>query len=218
MARHNYQASDSSIGLAPLQAGIAAAGFKIASVNLETLCVSMSSSNGGVQICDRVFRLSRYAECFVGSEAIDWLCAEMGIARDQALKLGQRLISHGMVKHVLDEHDFEDAYVFYRFVQSERGVDASAIEDSAMAAIDMTQLAWDVRSASGVRVAAQHHRFVRYPDCFIGSELISWICLRHHVTRPTALKIGRLLLRRNVIRHVFDEHDLEDARLFYRFV
>ena len=220
--RNDHKLDDDHLGagvaLAPLQAGTAAAAFRIAAVNLETLCVTMSSDNGGVQIRDRVFRLSRYRNCFVGSEAIDWLCAEMGIGRDQAVRLGQRLISHSMVKHVLDEHDFEDAYKFYHFVQSDRGADASAIEDGAMAAIDMTQLAWDVRGSDGVRVAAQHYWFVRYPECFVGRELIDWICSRYHVTRPTALKVGRLLLRRNVVRHVFDEHDLQDARLFYRFV
>lgn len=214
-------AHDSSAGVADAtarrSAGSAAGGFRIGAVDLQNLCVAMSSPNGGVQVRDRVFRLSRYRDCFVGSEAIDWICAELDIGREQALRLGQRLVSNGMVRHVLNEHDFEDGYLFYTFVPTDRGVSAAAIEDSVMAAIDMTQLAWDLLGSGGVRVAVHRHRFIRYPDCFVGSELVDWISRRHHVSRQTALRIGRLLLERNLIRHVFDEQDLHDGRYFYRF-
>lgn len=202
----------------PLQAGAAARGFRLSSVNLDSLCVAMRSANGGVQIQDRMHRLQRYKNCFVGREAIDWMCAEMGISRAQALQLGQRLSSLGMIKHVHDEHDFEDAYLFYVFVHGERGSEAGSAEDAILADFDLTRLATDLRSNDGVRAGTRHYRLVRYPDCFFGTELVDWICARHRLTRPTAVKLGKLLLRRNVIRHVFDEHDFDDAPLLYRFM
>ncbi len=70
---------------------------------------------GGLVIADRRHHLALYRRCFVGREAVDWLVAREGLTRDEAVRLGQRLVEHGLVHHVLDEHPFRDAPFFYRF-------------------------------------------------------------------------------------------------------
>jgi len=70
---------------------------------------------GGVAVADRRHRLRTHARCFVGREAVDWLVARERLPRHEARELGQRLFARGDLRHVLDEHGFEDDFLFYRF-------------------------------------------------------------------------------------------------------
>jgi uncharacterized protein YlxW (UPF0749 family) len=72
----------------------------------------------GVTIQDRTFRLKTYAQCFVGSEAVDWLVNYLRVSRADAVRVGQRLLSENWIRHVVNEQTFQDDYFFYRF-QSE---------------------------------------------------------------------------------------------------
>ena len=61
----------------------------------------------------------------LASELVDWLI-NSGEAEDrtQAVLLGQLLVDTDYIHHVVDEHNFEDAYLFFRFRQDgkcERG-------------------------------------------------------------------------------------------------
>lgn len=83
-------------------------------INLQQL-VSAMRTVGGVPIKERQFRLKSYPQCFVGSEAVDWLVSHLNISRQQAIQVGQRLIDDNWIHHVVDEQPFQDDYFFYRF-------------------------------------------------------------------------------------------------------
>jgi potassium-dependent mechanosensitive channel len=70
---------------------------------------------GGVPVADRRHLLSVHPRCFVGREAVDWLCANESLSRPEAVGLGQRLLERGAFRHVLDEHPFRDGNFYYRF-------------------------------------------------------------------------------------------------------
>ena len=54
----------------------------------------------------------------VASELIDWFVSSgEAESREQAVELGQLLINTDYIHHVVDEHNFEDAYLFFRFRQ-----------------------------------------------------------------------------------------------------
>lgn len=72
---------------------------------------------GGIEIRDRRHRLTVFAQCFVGREAVDWLVEREGLSRAEGTALGQRLLEQGVIHHVLDEHDFRDGHFFYRFAR-----------------------------------------------------------------------------------------------------
>lgn len=57
-----------------------------------------------------------YRRCFVGREAVARL-VETNVACDErdAIRIGNLLLGAGVFSHVLDEHRFENAYLFYRF-------------------------------------------------------------------------------------------------------
>lgn len=77
-------------------------------------------SLGGLSIQDRTYHLRSYYSCFIASELVDWLITS-GEAEDraQAVILGQLLVDTDYIHHVVDEHNFEDAYLFFRFRQDE---------------------------------------------------------------------------------------------------
>ncbi|MEO0374386.1 MAG: mechanosensitive ion channel domain-containing protein [Cyanobacteria bacterium P01_A01_bin.17] len=85
-------------------------------LDLETLATQMRA---GLSITDRRYRLNLYSQCFVGSEAVDWLMETQKATKEEAIRLGQALMSKGIIHHVLDEHPFADAYLFYRFSSDE---------------------------------------------------------------------------------------------------
>lgn len=83
-------------------------------LDLKELVTAMRNV-GGIQIKERQFHLKTYRQCFIGSEAVDWLVSYLKISRQDAVIVGQRLINENWIHHVLDEQAFQDDYFFYRF-------------------------------------------------------------------------------------------------------
>ncbi|MGD1854772.1 MAG: hypothetical protein ACFB2W_11015 [Leptolyngbyaceae cyanobacterium] len=86
----------------------------LVTLDLQKLVAAMRNV-GGLQIKERQFHLKSYQQCFVGSAAVDWLIAYLDISREDAVRVGQRLIDEDWIHHVLDEQAFQDGYFFYRF-------------------------------------------------------------------------------------------------------
>ncbi|HAC64072.1 MAG TPA: mechanosensitive ion channel protein MscS, partial [Cyanothece sp. UBA12306] len=87
--------------------------------DIKTLVKEMRSSRG-LSIQDRRYRLNIYPDCFVGSEAVNWLVQHHDYSREEAVELGQILVERGIIHHVLDQHTFKDSYLFYRFCEDEK--------------------------------------------------------------------------------------------------
>lgn len=83
-------------------------------VDLKQIVSSMRNV-GGVPIKKRQFRLRSYSQCFIGSEAVDWLVSYLKTSRKEAIRIGQCLVDENWIHHVLDEQPFQDTYFFYRF-------------------------------------------------------------------------------------------------------
>ena len=90
----------------------------------------MIAADGGIALADRGHRGRKYPNCFVGSEAVAWLRSNLGINLSEAMTCGQTLMNLGMIRHVLDEHDFIDGEYFYQFAN---------VENSRPAADDATE-------------------------------------------------------------------------------
>ncbi len=79
-----------------------------------SLIKEMQGKNG-VEIKNRRFRLKSYPDCFIGSEAVDWLMKTQKINQEEALLLGQHLLKYGLIHHVHQDHDFKNEFLFYQF-------------------------------------------------------------------------------------------------------
>lgn len=82
---------------------------------LEKVCEMMADVYSGVVVKTRRYHLRKYRMCFIGSETVDWMVEALGITREQAVLLGQRMCQRKIFHHVTDDHDFKDSYLYYRF-------------------------------------------------------------------------------------------------------
>lgn len=87
--------------------------------DLERLVHEMRSPQG-LDIQNRRYRLHLYPNCFIGSEAVNWLVQRYKYTREEAVEVGQILMEKGIICHVLDQHPFQDSYLFYRFFQDDK--------------------------------------------------------------------------------------------------
>ncbi|MEZ5659977.1 MAG: hypothetical protein R3E83_15995 [Burkholderiaceae bacterium] len=189
--------------------------FDPMTVDLDGL-LRLLTGPGGVAVRDRFHNLRRYPSCFEGTELVDVLVRHFGISRKQAVRLGRRLLAHESIRHVVGEHDFEDESLFYVFGGPGARANTDSVPDISSEAL--VELALSMRTRDGVSVRSHRHWLIDYPQSFVGAEAVDWIVNKTALDRDGATAVGRALLARNLIRHVLDEHDFEDARLLYRFV
>ncbi|MGJ3245075.1 MAG: mechanosensitive ion channel domain-containing protein [Elainellaceae cyanobacterium] len=84
------------------------------STDLEAIATDLRKPDG-LDIQDRRYRGNLYPACFTGADLVEWLVQNRHVSRDEAIVIGQRLVDHHIIHHVLDDAPFQDGYVFYRF-------------------------------------------------------------------------------------------------------
>jgi hypothetical protein len=70
---------------------------------------------GGVTIADRSHLGKVYSQCWVGSEAVNWVHRQFGLARHEARIVMHRLMQCGLIDHVTLSRPVIDGAYFYRF-------------------------------------------------------------------------------------------------------
>lgn len=80
---------------------------------------AMRDGKSGISVADRRWRWKSFPVCFVGADAVTWIASYLACTREEAAQVGQRLLEAGVFHHVCREHDFEDAFLFYRFLDDE---------------------------------------------------------------------------------------------------
>jgi sensor c-di-GMP phosphodiesterase-like protein len=180
----------------------------------EAAC-SGSSLQGGLDVRDRRWRLRLYPKCFVGREAVDWIVQREGVGRAKAVRIGRRLVALGLIAHVLAEHDFEDADLFYVFTdtpdgRSQQQNDLYREMAQALRAMARGDTMPGLRPGEHVRGIAVHR------ECFTGAELTRWFRERWGLTTGQAVQAGAQLMRQGDLRHVFDDRTFAVGRDLYR--
>jgi sensor c-di-GMP phosphodiesterase-like protein len=166
---------------------------------------------GGLDIHDRVFHLRTYRDCFIGSEAVDWIAQHQEVSREQAVIIGRRLLALGHIRHVADEHDFEDAFLFYHLTPP--------ADDSTWMLPVASDLKFALRgngATDGVPLFDHVRGVVRHHRCATGAEIVNWLEATYRVPRATAVQWVAQLMRQGVVRHVFDDQPFRDDRTLYR--
>lgn len=172
------------------------------------LWVHMAAA-GGLPIEDRVHQLRTYANCFVGRQAVDWMVGSLGISRLQALHLGRGLVAVGVIRHVLDEHDFEDDDLYYCLAPLTPAADPGALEPGVPEK-QLLQQAMNFPWRSHSRGLLRHHQ------CASGRAVVDWIVQHHAVARPRAVRWATHWMRQGALRHIFDTHPFRDDSTLYR--
>ncbi|KAG7980931.1 hypothetical protein I3843_05G207500 [Carya illinoinensis] len=68
---------------------------------------------------DRFYKMRRFTNCFIGSEAVDFLSEDQYLEREEAIEFGRKLASTFFFQHVLEENLFEDGNHLYRFLDDD---------------------------------------------------------------------------------------------------
>ncbi|XP_038973148.1 uncharacterized protein LOC103723548 [Phoenix dactylifera] len=65
---------------------------------------------------DRFYKMRRFSNCFLGSEAVDFLAEDQYLEREEAVEFARKLVRENFFWHVMDENIFEDGNHLYRFL------------------------------------------------------------------------------------------------------
>lgn len=157
-------------------------------------------------LADRTYRGQVYRQCFVASEAVQWLDREAGLGRELAVSAGRMLQGFGVIHHVVREREFADAMLYFRF-------DADAPGEE----VELEPVANALRAADGVPLRDRVYLGRNYPRCFTGTEAVDWLVARLGVGVGHAEAIGQRLMDLGLLRHVADAHEFMDGGYFYAF-
>lgn len=215
----------------------------VAAMNLIAVIAAMRQAEPPL-IRDRQYRLRIYPQVFVGQEVVDWLVRQFNFSRAAAACLGQRFLDESLARHVTGDHQFEDRFLFYRFLVDEGDLavlqdvkdmmavaDVMAMEEAAAlpmsvepelpadesGEIDILQLALEMRDARNL-VGNRRYMLRLYPRSFVGYEAVDWLVENRGLSRDRAIILGQRLLEEGLIRHVTNDHRFEDRYLFYEFL
>jgi hypothetical protein len=69
-----------------------------------------------LDVRDRKTLMKTHTACFIGSEAVDWICRQFNLdRREDAVLIGQLLMERSVFYSVNGDNAFQDKQLFYRF-------------------------------------------------------------------------------------------------------
>lgn len=86
---------------------------------MDELAVIVRKMKESIVVKDRFYKMRRFTNCFVGSEAVDFLSEDQYLERADAVEFGRKLANGLFFQHVLEENLFEDGNHLYRFLDQD---------------------------------------------------------------------------------------------------
>eukprot|EP01119_Soliformovum_irregulare_P001704 TRINITY_DN1144_c0_g1_i3.p1 TRINITY_DN1144_c0_g1~~TRINITY_DN1144_c0_g1_i3.p1 ORF type:complete len:742 (-),score=223.09 TRINITY_DN1144_c0_g1_i3:206-2431(-) len=87
----------------------------------EVMLGLLSSSNGvPMRVHKDRLGLRKYPDCFLGTDAVDWLSANLNIRRNVAISVGNKLMRHGFFRQASGQFPFLDAPLIYTTLGGKR--------------------------------------------------------------------------------------------------
>ena len=169
---------------------------------LELLDDLTTELRNNVQVKNRRYHFRQYKNCFIASEAIDYLISSgYALTRKGAVDLGRALQRAFIFEHVCGDHAFKDGHYFFRFIN----VKPSHEIIEAFKA--------------GVPTNDRKYRRKTYKQCFVGEEAVTWFVDQGYATtREDAVDLGKAVQRSNIFDHVCGDHEFSDGHLLFRFL
>ncbi|TKY56223.1 Glutaredoxin protein [Spatholobus suberectus] len=86
---------------------------------LDEMALIVRKMKKCIVVKDRFCKMRRFTNCFLGSEAVDFLSEDQYLERKEAVEFARKFASKLFFQHVLDEHLFEDDNHLYRFLDDD---------------------------------------------------------------------------------------------------
>ncbi|KAL7551198.1 hypothetical protein ACHAWF_016132 [Thalassiosira exigua] len=185
--------------------------------DLERLCDEFEK---GVKMKYRKkYRLQRKGcPVFSGSDAVSFL-VDNGHAnsRRSAVRLARRMTyEFALFRHETNDYDLEDEKNrYYVFTSPDQRPDSSSKpRDSSLSLHAIADV-----FEEGVVVQTHVYKNRSYKNTFVGSAAVTFLVTSQIAkTRQDAVRIGQLLMKKNVFEHISRKHQFKDKPLLYRFV
>lgn len=170
-----------------------------------------------IPVKDWKYRLKSYPQCFVGSQAVDYLCNYPNIEdRSQALAIGQQVMNAGIFYHVThDRHLEDDPHVFYRFTSTTEAISTLSKDDSPTGSLyDLFQYL-----KQNVPVRDRSGKFEMHEQCFVGADAVDFMCLHDPLLdRNNATRLGQAMMEEGMLRAVDEgQETFFDSFSLYQF-
>lgn len=166
----------------------------------------------GIDVRDRRHRLRSYPQCFVSADAVTWIATRLSVSRAVAVRIGERLTALGRIEHVVSEHDFADAYLFFRFVVSVYDVEKPPLDVLP----DLEAVARRLRALDGIAVGARRRHLLWYDASFSGRALSEWLRQQFALTETGASAVATALMLRGDVIHIFDDRPFTPTGELFR--
>ncbi|KAL8523545.1 hypothetical protein ACS0TY_013494 [Phlomoides rotata] len=86
---------------------------------IDELALIVRKMKESISIKDRFYKMRRFSDCFLGSEAGDFLSEDQYLEREEAVEFGRKLANKLFFRHVANENIFEDGNHLYRFLDDD---------------------------------------------------------------------------------------------------
>ncbi|KAF8411526.1 hypothetical protein HHK36_004078 [Tetracentron sinense] len=83
---------------------------------VDELAVIVRKMRESIVVKDRFYKMRRFTNCFLGTEAVNFLSEDQYLEQEEAIEFGRKLANKYFFRHVLDENVFEDGNHLYRFL------------------------------------------------------------------------------------------------------
>ncbi|XP_071740953.1 uncharacterized protein [Rutidosis leptorrhynchoides] len=83
---------------------------------IDELAIIVKKMKESIVVKDRFYKFRRVTNCFLGSDAVDFLLEDQVLQREEAIEFGRKLEKELFFRHVLEENIFEDGKHLYRFL------------------------------------------------------------------------------------------------------
>ncbi|KAI3513657.1 hypothetical protein L1887_20994 [Cichorium endivia] len=87
--------------------------------SVDELAVIVRKMKETIVVKDRFYKFRRVTNCFLGSEAVDFLSEDQFLEREEAVEFARKLAKELFFRHVLEENTFEDGNHLYRFLDQD---------------------------------------------------------------------------------------------------
>lgn len=86
---------------------------------VDELALVVHKMKESITVKDRLYKMRRFTNCFLGSDALDFLSEDQYLERLEAVEFARKLADKFFFRHVLDENLFEDGNHVYRFLDDD---------------------------------------------------------------------------------------------------
>ena len=127
-----------------------------------------------------------------------------------------------MIAHVRHEYNFEDSKKFYRFEGTQNGPAGDNFAEVVANLPSMEKILQAMaKPGTGIAVRDRTRDFANYPQCAVGSEIVTWMLAKlpalRDAGREAAVQLGRLMVKQGHLVHVARKHDFVDSDMLYYF-